>query len=63
MRPAIGMTYEQAIATCWGKPQSESPTTTEGHVTTFDSFDNRGFLHFTDGVLTVIEDNPGAMLR
>jgi hypothetical protein len=49
--PKIGMTAEQVIATCWGKP--EHITHTQAGAQTFDQYAYSGnrHLYFQDGVL------------
>jgi hypothetical protein len=53
--PRIGMTGNQVIATCWGKPEHVNRTQTG--TSTFDQYvysDDR-FLYFRDGVLTSMQ--------
>jgi hypothetical protein len=60
-RPTIGMTYEQAVATCWGKPESINRTTRQGHVEDQAVYaDHRRYLNFNDGVLTSIQESGAA---
>ena len=49
--PRIGMTVDQVIATCWGKP--EHITHTQSGTQTFDQYvySNNRSLYFQDGVL------------
>jgi hypothetical protein len=56
--PRVGMTVQQAVATCWGKPDTVNRTENAGGV--FDQyvyegrFSNR-YLYFRNGVLTSIQ--------
>jgi hypothetical protein len=49
--PRIGMTVDQVIATCWGKPERITHTQTGSQ--TFDQYvySNNRNLYFQDGVL------------
>ena len=55
-QPKIGMTYEQAVATCWGKPQAINRTTVADHVQEQAIYSTPRFLNFTHGVLTSIQE-------
>ena len=60
-KPTIGMTYEQAVATCWGKPESINRTTRQGHVEDQAVYaDHRRYLNFNDGILTSIQESGAA---
>jgi hypothetical protein len=60
-KPTIGMTYEQAVATCWGKPETINRTTREGHVEDQAIYaDHRRYLNFNDGILTSIQESGAA---
>jgi hypothetical protein len=61
VRPTIGMTYEQAVATCWGKPETINRTITQGHVRVQAVYaDHQHYLYFDDGVLTSIGESGAA---
>ena len=60
-RPTIGMTYEQAVATCWGKPESINRTTRQGQVEDQAVYaDHQRYLNFNDGILTSIQESGAA---
>ena len=61
VRPTIGMAYEQAVATCWGKPETINRTITQGHVRVQAVYaDHQHYLYFDDGVLTSIGESGAA---
>jgi hypothetical protein len=53
--PRIGMTVEQAVTTCWGRPNHVNRTQTGDSISDQFVYDDRGNLYFRDGVLTEIQ--------
>ena len=55
-QPKPGMTYDQVIATCWGKPASVHRTTTaRGRVQEQDVYPDHGYIYLDDGIVTSID--------
>jgi hypothetical protein len=55
-QPREGMTYDQVLATCWGKPASiHRTTTTRGHVQEQDVYPEHGYIYLDDGIVTSIQ--------
>lgn len=52
---SIGMSMQDAIDSSWGKPRSVNRTTTTGGIREQWVYDG-GYLYFTDGVLTSIQN-------
>jgi hypothetical protein len=58
-QPRVGMSVEQATATCWGKPHTVNRTQIGPHVhDQFVYWDDR-YLYFQDGALTSIQMSGG----
>ena len=52
-RPKVGMSREQVIATCWGKPDHENVNVSPNGLRHEQwVYDHGGYLDFSDGVLT-----------
>ncbi len=54
-QPKIGMTRDQIVATCWGKPIATNRTITSDTVREQLVYSN-GYLYLTNGILTTIQD-------
>jgi hypothetical protein len=55
------MTYQQAIATCWGRPETINRTTVLGHFEDQAVYaDHNRYLYFSDGILTSIQESGAA---
>ena len=49
------MTYDQVIATCWGKPAFSNRTTAPGgHVSDQDVYPDHGYVYLENGIVTAI---------
>lgn len=53
--PAIGMTEDEVLASTWGSPTKRNKTTTDAHIREQWVYDD-GYIYFTDGVVTSIQE-------
>jgi hypothetical protein len=53
--PRIGMTAEQVVATCWGKPETVNRTETGRHIHDQYVYSGNRYLYLEDGVLTSMQ--------
>ncbi len=58
-QPKIGMTYDEAVASCWSKPLKIVKTTTASGVQEDYIYGRGHVLRFTDGKITAILETAG----
>ena len=52
----IGMSMDDVLASSWGRPQSVNRTTTAFGTSEQWVYSSGGYLYFTDGVLTAVQN-------
>jgi hypothetical protein len=55
-QPTIGMTYDAAIKTCWGKPHKINRSITAAGTVDQAIYEEGFYLYFTNGVLTSVQE-------